>query len=101
MMKDFYSKQIEYHKFFEKKKKISFDTSDKFLEIIDALAEVTGNNRTVIINALLGGGMAPFIKNTEQVWTSYLEDLRYEKIRNQIKTLIERLKKLKEKYQIK
>jgi len=102
-VKEFYGKQIEYNKFFEKKKKISFDTSDKFLEIMNKLVKLTYNNRTVIINALIGAGMSPFFKILEDTWKKYLKEHEKkwdEKAKKNLKKLIEDLKKLKKKYQI-
>ena len=98
--REFYKKDIEYNKFFEKKKKISFDTNEHFLKIIDKLAKVTSNNRTVIINALIGTGMAPFFKNTEKIWEGFLNEEKYKKIEKVLKKSIEDLKKLKKEYHI-
>lgn len=103
IVKNFYEKQIAYNKFFEKKKKISFDTSDKFLEIMDKLVKLTYNSRTVIINALIGSGMSPFFKMLEDTWKKYLKEhggKLDEKIKKNLRKLIEDLKKLKEEYHI-
>jgi hypothetical protein len=107
MVKEFYEKQIEYNKFFEKKKKISFDTSDKFLEIIGELVKLTYNSRTMIINALMGAGMAPFCKILEDTWKKnlkeYSEKLKgkpKEDFERDMKKLLEGLKKLEEEYDI-
>lgn len=104
IVNDFYKKDIEYNKFFEKKKKISFDTSDKFLEIMDKLVKLTYNSRTVIINALIGSGMSPFFKTMENTWKKNLKEYEgkgKEKFKKSMKKLIEDLKKLKKEYHIK
>jgi hypothetical protein len=100
IVKEFYEKQIGYNKFFEKKKKISFDINDRFLEIIDKVAKLTNNSRTVTVNALIGAGMAPCFQLWEKTWKEFLNDKRYEKIKPSIEKLIKNLKKLKEEYQI-
>jgi hypothetical protein len=109
MVKEFYEKQIGYTKFFEKKKKISFDTSDKFVEIIDKLAKLTSNSKTIIINALMGDGMVPFFKRLEDTWRGYLKEYGtklkgHEKekgvFEESMKKTLENLKKLKEEYDI-
>lgn len=97
---EYYNNDIAYNKFFGKKKKISFDTNEHFLEIIDKLAELSSNNRTVIINALIGAGMAPFFKILETTWEGFLKDKKYEKISKDLKKLLQDLKKLKEENQI-
>jgi len=102
--RDFYKKDIEYNKFFEKKKKISFDTNDKFLEIMDELVKLTHNNRTVIINALIGSGMSPFFKTMEDTWKKSLKEYEgkgKEKFKKSMKKIMEDLKKLKKEYHIK
>jgi len=103
IVRDFYKKDIEYNKFFEKKKKISFDTSDKFLEIIDKLAKLTSNSRTVIINALMGAGMAPCFQLWEKTWKGYLKEYEEEwngEMKKMVRKLIEDLGKLKKGYHI-
>ena len=100
IVKDFYEKQVSYTKFFEKKKKISFDTSDKFVELIDRLAKLSSNSRTIIINALIGDGVSPFLKRLETTWEGFLKDEKYEKISKDLKNLIGEVKKIKKEYQI-
>ncbi len=97
---EFYKKDIEYNRFFGKKKKISFDTNEHFLEIIDKLAELSSNNRTVIINALIGEGIAPFFKRLESTWEGFLKEEKYKKINKDLKKLLLDLKKLKKEYHI-
>lgn len=98
--REFYKKDIEYNKFFEKKKKISFDINKDFLELVDKLAKVTKNNRTIIIDALMGEGMAPFFKHIEDIWRGLLNEEKYKKIEKVMKKNIEDLQKLKEEYHI-
>lgn len=97
---EFYKKDIEYNKFFQKKKKISFDTNDYFLELIDKLAKLSSNNRTVTINALIGEGISPFFKRLETMWTGFLKDKKYEKINKELRNLLQELKELKSEYHI-
>lgn len=99
--REFYKKDIEYNKFFEKKKKISFDINDNLLKLIDEVSKLTGNNRTVILNALISEGVSPFFKTMENVWKGYLEDYKDkwdEGMKKNMRKLIEDLKKLKESY---
>lgn len=100
IVKEFYEKQVGYTKFFEKKKKISFDTSDKFVELIDRIAKLSSNSKTVIINALISDGISPFIKRLETTWAGFLKDEKYGKINKDLKNLLSELKKIKEEYQI-
>ncbi len=104
IVKEFYQKNIALNKFFSKKKKVSFDTNENLLNLIDKLAKLSSNNRTMIINAFIGEGMLPFFDRLERTWTEYLE--RYEgkskeEVKKNTRKLIEDLKKLKEEcYQI-
>lgn len=101
--RDFYKQDIEYNKFFEKKKKISFDINDNLLNLIDEVARLTSNSRTVIINSMISEGVSPFFKTMEEVWKKYIEDYKgksSEEIKKRMKKLIEDLKKLKESYPI-
>ncbi len=103
IVSDFYKKDIEYNKFFQKKKKISFDTNDNFLEIMDKLVKLTHNSRTVIINALIGSGMSPFFKLMEDTWKKSLKEYtgkNREKFKKNMKKIIDDLRKLKKEYHI-
>ena len=100
-VKDFYKKDIEYNKFFEKKKKISFDTSDYFLEIIDKLVKLTSNSRTVVINALIGAGMVPCLQIWEKTWKEYLNKKEIdERMKKAMKQLLLDLGRLKKEYHL-
>jgi predicted transcriptional regulator len=97
-VKEFYEKDIAYNRFFKKKKKISFDINEELLQRIDELASLSKNSRTVIINALLGQGMVPFINYLENTWKELLTEGKYGKIKKDMEKLLQDLKKLKEKY---
>ena len=99
--KDFYKKDIEYNKFFFEKKKISFDTNDYFLEIIDKLAKLSKNSRTVVINALIGAGMSPCVQMWEKTWKEYLKNKELdERIKKAVNQTLLNLKKFKKEYHI-
>jgi hypothetical protein len=96
---NFYRNDIEYNKFFKKKKKISFDINDRFLQIIDDLAKLTKNNRTLLINSLIGQGISPSLKMFEKTWKGYLDEGIWDK--KVIGQLLSGLKKIKKSYYIK
>ena len=99
--REFYKKDFEYNKFFEKKKKVSFDTNEHFLEIIDKLAKLSKNSRTVIINALIGAGMVPCVQMWEKTWKEYLKNKELdERIKKAVKQLLLDLEKFKKEYHI-
>ena len=100
-VKEFYKQDIEYNKLFKKKKKISFDVNEELLQLIDELVKLTKNSRNVIINALLSEGVSPFLKTLETIWTSYLIDEKYEKIRKGMEKILKDLKKIKKSHSIK
>ena len=85
-----------YNKVFEKVKKISLDMDERFLKVIDELVKLTKTNRTLIIEALIGQGMAPFFKYLENTWKGYSNEGKWDK--NVIKMLLQNLKKIKGKY---
>lgn len=97
-VREFYNKDIAYNQFFKKKKKISFDINDRLLQLIDELANLTKNSRTVIINALLSLGIVPFFKSLEDTWKGYSTEGKYGKIKKDMEKLLQDLKKIKSKY---
>ena len=87
-----------YKKPLEKKKKISIDLNDECLQVIDELAKLTKNSRTVIIEALIFRGTFPFLEYLEKSWKKFLDEGKYKKIEEEIKGLIKDLKKIKSKH---
>ena len=51
-----------------KKKKISMDISEDFLEAIDKLAELTKNKRATILEAVISRGIFPYFNILENLW---------------------------------
>ena len=94
-VKEFYRDSSAYIKLFNEKKKVSLDINTDYLEFIDKLAKLTSNSRTVIIHALIGEGIFPFLDRLEKMWTGYSKNNKYEKIQPNIQNLLARLKELR------
>ncbi len=81
---------------FEKKKKISLDINERFLNLIDDLSDLTKNSRSLIIESLIGQGIKPFFELLEDSWKGYLRQGKWGK--KDIKDLLKNLKKIKNNY---
>jgi len=83
---------------FKKKKKISLDLDEEFLEVIDELASLSKNSRTLIVESLIGQGMFPFFKYLEKTWKGLLSERKYKehkKMEKEIENLLQGLNKIK------
>ena len=78
-----------------KKKKISLDINEEFLNVIDELATLTKNSRTVIVESIVGRGMFPYLNLLENLWKDYLKNKKNEKVKKEIKDLLEDLERIK------
>ena len=85
--------------FKSKKKKISMDISEEFLNIIDELATLTKSSRTAILEAVISRGIFPYFNLLENLWKNYLKEEKNEKLKKRIKNLLKELKKIKSNHE--
>lgn len=97
-VKEFYKKGFKNNKFVKKKKKVSFGVNEEFLQVIDELASLSKNSRSVIIESLIVWGMFPYFKFLESSWKRFLDDGNYKKLEEVIGDLLKGLKKIKSKH---
>ena len=83
---------------FEIRKKISLDINKEFLNIIDELVKLTHSNRTLVIESLIGQGIAPLFKYWEGEWRRMLNSERYKEKKKGVQKILQDLKKIKSKY---
>jgi len=83
---------------FSRKKKISLDINDEVLKLIDDLAKLTKNSRTIILESIIHQGLSPFINLLEKRWKEMFIEENSE-IKKITKELLKDLKEIKEKYE--
>ncbi len=81
----------------EMRKKISLNINTSILNLIEDIAKLTKTNNTLVIEALLVKGISPLFQQFNHSWTAMSIETKDNKKKEQLKRLLDELKKISEK----
>jgi hypothetical protein len=84
----------------EMRKKISLNVNVTILSLVRDIAKLTKTNNTLVIEALLAKGVLPLFQQFKHSWTAMSIETKDNKKKEQLKELLDELKKISEKKEV-